>query len=430
MVNNSYYKCNFCGCTLRFRYQVGFFDIPVSVYCPECNCHIHGLIDLGNDPQDIKEHMIGASEIKNKEADYIVELSTEFITNKCKRSSEGDDPQFSMFLRSHPLDKERTERRARLLQLVGETYFYINTIENLYNLLENERIDLIRRYFLESENDIVKSFKEHVDYSKVVNKLDASLAIKHFVNSLLQPVMPEGAFNNIYTIMNEKVRQIIQKRPHAFKEFLIMQLDNEDFEAYLYRLPKFIVDYLKCVGQLIPIYDNYSNFDSLDLNISGISTMSIDDLVVIYKKGYELLCDSIDLVVALNNIYSHGTYDNFGYGKIDFNKKLNGYSSKFIKYEEVTNNDSIIFDGLRNKLNNIIRNAEGHNSIRINGLKQEIVFTNKHKGSTNTYTTSFLEFGKTCVDLFVAILYIWEYYYQTLKFKITLVDGVRLNYGK
>ena len=44
MVNNSYYKCSFCGTTLRLRYQVGYFDISISIYCPKCNCHISGKI--------------------------------------------------------------------------------------------------------------------------------------------------------------------------------------------------------------------------------------------------------------------------------------------------------------------------------------------------------------------------------------------------
>ena len=55
MTVNSFYKCDYCGCCLRFRYQVGVFTIPVSVYCPKCNCHIVGQIDPGNSPSTIKE---------------------------------------------------------------------------------------------------------------------------------------------------------------------------------------------------------------------------------------------------------------------------------------------------------------------------------------------------------------------------------------
>ncbi|MCR5693261.1 MAG: hypothetical protein K6G74_04805 [Bacilli bacterium] len=387
------------------------------------------MIDIGDDPQSIREHVIGASEIESDEAEYTLELSTEFLVDKCKKNSKSDKPELTMFLRSGPLDEKRTERRVELLTFVRDADYCINTIENLYNLLENDDVDLIRKYFLESSNGFVNSFRENIDYNKVINKLDAMLAVKHFVNSLLTPLMPEGVFRKLYDIMNVKVRGIVQSHTSAFMDFL-KQLDGDSVEAYLYRIPKFIVDYIKVVGQLIPLYDNYSKFDSIDLNKSGISTMSVDEMVVIYKKGYELLCDSIDLIVALNNISHHGTYDNFGCGKVDFDKKLNGYPSKYVKYQEVTNNDYDLFDGLRGKLNNIIRNAEGHNSIRIDGLNQNITFTNKRKGNVDTYTISFLEFGKNCIDLFVAILHIWEFYYQTIKFKSVFIDEMTLNYGK
>ena len=428
MVMNSYYKCDFCGCTLRFRYQVGAFNIPISVYCPKCNCHISGLVDFGDGLQSIKESIIGASEIDNETSEYIIELSTEFITDKCKKSSEDDEYQFSMFLRSNPFDKERTTRRAELLQFVKDSESCIDTIENLYNLLENDRADLIRKYFLETDNPIIKSYKKKVDYYKVINKLDAMLAVKHYFNTLLRPVMPQGVFDNLYKIMNEKVPRIVSGRLRSLAEYL-RHLDNDDLEAYLYRIPKFIIDYIKCVGQLIPVYDNYSNFDSLDLNMVGLSTISVDEMVVIYKKGFELLCDSVDLIVALNNIERHGSYDNFGYGKVDFAKKLNGYGSKYMKYEEVTKGNSDLYDGVKNKLNNIIRNAESHNSIRIDGFNQKITFINKHMGNTNIHKTSFLEFGKECIDLFVAVLHVWEYYYQVVKLKSVFIDRLELHYG-
>ena len=429
MVQNSYYKCDFCDCTLRFRTQIGAFSIPINVYCPKCNCHISGTIDPGDGPQSIDGHVIGASEIEGDKAEYTVELSTEFLVHKCKKNKKGQKPELTMFLRSGPFDEERRKKMGRLLQLVDEAGYYVNTIENLYNLLENGDIDLTRKYFLESNNDFVSSFRENRDYNKVINKLDAMLAVKHFVNTLLMPLMPEGVFGELYDIMDVKVKGIVQGHTSAFMDYL-KRLDNDSVEAYLYRIPKFIVDYIKVVGQLVPLYDNYTKFDSIDLKLNGISTMSVDEMVVVYKKGFELLCDSIDLIVALNNISHHGTYDNFGYGKVDFDKKLNGYPSKFVKYQEVTNNNYDLFDGIRGKLNNTIRNAEGHNSIRIDGLNQNITFINKYKGNVDTCTISFLEFGKSCIDVFVAILHVWEFYYQTVKFKSVFIDRTPLNYGK
>lgn len=429
MTVNSFYKCDYCECCLRFRYQVGAFTIPVSVYCPKCNCHIVGQIDPGNSPSTIKESIIGATKIDNDDYEYMVELSTEFIVDKCQKKEDASIYRPSMFLRSNPFDEERNDRRINLLRLAEESEYYINAIENIYNLLEKNEIDLIRKYFLEANNGFLNAMRKETDYSKVINKLDAILAVKHFINNLLMPAMPEGVFKQIYEIMNTKVRRILKNYNKEVIDYL-NSLSSDYFETYLFRIPKFFTDYIRCIKQLIPVYDNYSSFDSLDLNTSGISTLSVDEMTVVYKKGYELLCDSIDLVVGLYNIETYGAYNDFGNGFADFSKKLNGYNSKFTKYQDVTNNQSDLFDGIRNKLNSIIRNAEGHNSIKIDGLNQEITFINNHKGKTNTLKLPFLEFGKACIDLFVAVLFIWEYFYNIVRFKAVFVDGLKLNYGK
>lgn len=427
MVINSYYKCSFCGTTLRFRYQVGYFNIPVSIYCPKCDCHISGKIYIDQSKPPIVESIIGSDKIDGQEAEYQVELSTEFLVNKCKKNNP-DQFDVSMFLKSDPFNEKRTQRRNSLMYLAQNVDYTVNTIENLYNLLRKNEIPLIKEYFLRADDSIMNSYGMDVDYNKINNKIDAMLAIKHYANSALSPTMPVGVFNNMYEIMNAKVRRIIQNHGNAFLEYLAF-IDADYLDTYFYRMPKFFADYLKCVEQLIPIYDNYSTFDSINLSTEGVSTISIDDLSTIYKKGYELLCDSIDLVSGLYNIETCGHFDDFGTGRTDFAEKVNGFNSKFNKYKEFTHNTSDLYDGIRDKLNNVIRNAEGHNSIIINGLKQEVTFRNKHKGNTNDLTITFLKFGKACIDLYSAVLYVWEYFYQVVKFKATLIDRDKLSYG-
>lgn len=427
MVNNSYYKCSFCGTTLRLRYQVGYFDIPVSIYCPKCNCHVSGKIYINQNEPSISENIFGAETIDEHNAEYLIELSTEFLVDKCKKN-DPDQIDLSIFLKSNPFDEERAKRRNDLMYLAQNAEHSANIIENLYNLLKKNEISLIKECFLKTDDPIMDYYRKNVDYNKIKNRVDAMLAIKHYINSVISPTMTAGVFKNMYEIMNTKVRRIVQNHLPAFLEYL-SYINTDYLDTYLYRMPKFFIDYLKCVEQLIPVYDNYSTFDSIDLSAKGISTISIDDLSSIYKKGYELLCDSIDLVSGLYNIETFGHFDAFGNGRESFEEKMNKFSSKYNKYKELTTNGSDLFDGIRDRLNNIIRNAEGHNSIIINGLNQEVTFCNKHKGKINNFTTSFLEFGKMCIDLYSAVLYVWEYLYQLVKFKATLIDKIKLNYG-
>lgn len=430
MVNNTIYKCDYCNSLLRLRYQVGYFNIPINIYCPKCNSHISGTIVVGNNISEIKEYVVGATRDKSDDYEFVIELSTEFITDKSKKKEDYPEYPMSMFLKSDPLNEERNKRRELLLRFAKSSDHYINIIENLYNLLDEKRIDLIREFFLKNCSlAFLNVMRDKIDYNQIINELDATLATKHLFNNILNPIMPKGVFENIYNIMNDKIRKMFQMHFSAIQEF-ISYLDVDYFQTYLHRIPDFIVDYIKHIEQLIPIYDNYEVFDSINLEEKGITTLSIDDMAVLYKKGYELLCDSIDLLIGLYNIEANGTYDNFGKEILDFNEKLNSYNSKFNKYVEFTSKSSDLFDGIRGKLNNVIRNAEGHNSISIDGLTQRIVFINKHKGNVKTHEMTFLEFGKACIDIFVAILNVWEYYYQLVKFKSVLIDKKPLNYGK
>ena len=430
MVKNYYYKCDACETSIRFRFQIGAFNMPISVYCPKCNCHIEGSIAVDNENVVTKSSVLGAHEYDSKDnfADYVVELSTEFLVNKCVKDSP-DTILPSMFLRSDIFNDEKNQKRANLLYATSKRFIYINIIENIYNLLDTEQIDLLKQYLIMCSSRFVKCDKKVFPFDDIKNKLDAILASKHFINTLLIPFMTPGTFSGLYDVMDKKIRDIITKHQSAFKEFL-RNIDDYYFDIYWSRIPKFVIEYLKCVNQLIPIYECYEKFDSVDLNTSGISTISIDDMVVIYKKGYELICDSIDLLTGLYNIENFGTYDNFGHASVcDFTEKMNSYSSKYKKYEDATNNNSSLFDNIRGTLNRVIRNAEGHNSIKINGLEQTVTFINRHKGNVDQETISFLEFGKKCIDVFIAVLYLWEYYYQLTKFKLSLVDQIQLNYG-
>ena len=157
--------------------------------------------------------------------------------------------------------------------------------------------------------------------------------------------------------------------------------------------------------------------------------MSIESMATIYKKGYETLCDSFDAVIGLYNICNKGTYDNFDKGVFDFREKLSKFGSKYNKYVFYSEKSDSLFDVFKGKINNTIRNAEGHNSIKIDGLNQNVTFVSVNsKGKIHSLTESFLEFGKQCIELHSALLFVWEYYYQLFKIKLVRIEKMTLNY--
>ena len=426
MVQNSLYKCSICGDILRLRYQVGFANIPVNIYCPKCNSHIFGTIVVDQDNIGIKEEIKNASFLKDsEEPDYVMELACEFIVDKWAKAKDFPDFPMSMFMRSNPFDSKRTEFRNNYFHIVNNRDSYVMALENIFNLLRKNKIDLLRDYLIKRNWPVFDSN----ELNKISNPLDALIASKHYVNYVVHPAMVEGVFDKIHNIMNNIVPGINRKHPYAIKEFLKYLDDRKYFDVYYKRMPAFFVDYIKVAEQLAPVYDVYKVFDKVDLNKRGVSTISVDSMAVIYKKGFELLCDSIDLLIGLYNISNNGTYDNFDEGLFDFEERTNKFGSKYNKYVYFTGKTSALSDDFKDKINNTIRNAEGHNSIEIDGLNQNITFKNKNsKGVVTTYTESFLEFGKQCIDLFSTLLFVWEYYYQLLKLKYVLLDSLGLNY--
>lgn len=49
MIDNVFVQCNYCKAKIRLRFQMGFFDIPFGICCPDCSVHIYGLREMEND---------------------------------------------------------------------------------------------------------------------------------------------------------------------------------------------------------------------------------------------------------------------------------------------------------------------------------------------------------------------------------------------
>ena len=43
MMDGKLVKCNYCNTTVLLRFQMGYFDIPFDICCPNCKVHISGI---------------------------------------------------------------------------------------------------------------------------------------------------------------------------------------------------------------------------------------------------------------------------------------------------------------------------------------------------------------------------------------------------
>ena len=431
MVINSYYSCDACGCKLRFRYQAGYLKSTVSVYCPKCNSHIYGKIETKD---HIDEDMVGVSRENKDEWEYIIELASEFLVTKPKAKGDKEEYDLTPFIRNMTflgLDnkgyEEHEERLNRLISLSENRAKLIWEFESIFGFLRDGKTDLLVTFLKKLDNPFVTTLKELEDFDSIHSKLDALVVAKHYVNCILQQTMVADVPEKVHGIMCDVFPRFSRQHPDALRDFCHFLRENEYFEVFYKKIPEFILEYFKCLNQLVPIYNVYTKFDTIDLSTYGISTVSVDDLTALYQKGYEIMCDSMDFFIGLYNIETKGGFDGFEKGIFDFKEKMAAFSSKYKKYEFICEKKFHMLEGISGKLDNTIRNAIGHNSVDRCGCKQEILFHDKNKkgiGKTETY--SFLEFGKITIDLYNSLLLVWEYYYQAAK-ALLIMEGESLN---
>ncbi|EHV2938308.1 zinc chelation protein SecC, partial [Enterococcus faecalis] len=102
MVDNKFITCSTCGTTINLRIQLGYFNIPFHVNCPNCDILINGKVIL-EDAENYYIKLDNACEIDEYENEfYSVELSAEFPTRKIKKKTMGlDNVELSPFIRAH-----------------------------------------------------------------------------------------------------------------------------------------------------------------------------------------------------------------------------------------------------------------------------------------------------------------------------------------
>lgn len=421
MVVKLYYKCSICGCHIGLRYQIGYFDIPVNIYCPNCNTHISGIIQIKGKNENQLKNVVPISHFSDG---YTLELATEFLIKKYKKGFMID---LTPFLRSDPFDDERNKIRIRIMFLAKNYSNASCVIENIYNLLKNNQLELLKKYLKNQAEPGGLFFEEKKLLNDVINPLDFLMITKKYIMNILDASIT----SNTHKVINEIIdntKKIFIKNTRSTKDFLKFLNENNYFDIYFNKIPEYIVKYLSKINQLIPIYQCYETFNNVNLEEEGISTLSIEDMHELYTKGYEIICDSVDVLFGLNNMENRVSYDIFSDGRANFSEKLNGYGSKYNKYLAVAKLDTKFSKEFINLLENIIRNSNAHNSMSFDGLNQVITFVDKNKGKSRKRNMYFLEFGKKIIEIYSSILYLWEYYYQSLKNKYLVLDKLTPNY--
>lgn len=412
MTTNYFVSCNVCGTTINLRAQIGFYNIPFNIYCPNCQTHINGILVINQDKLGIDLQIENASIDSKAEKPcgklYCAELSAEFPTSKMylRDYDRYDLPAFIRNMKFYSDDKEAVE--ATEDAMLFSKYFSSRwkEIKVLYELFWNNKYSLL---YPNLENEIGNY--DYMPLTRVVNDFDACMALHQlFITTTgLTYALDKQELVN-YTRISKLVTQNIDVIIQVQKYTQNVSLNFNSLEKKSFKL---IDIFIGLYEQLIPVVAlrNSKCLDNVNKEKYGIMTTNIEELTSFYASSYEWILENIDVVIALNNIVSRNNYNECINGKTIDSLVHTGSKIRKLEYLDKSEPFSPPTDSLKNR----VRNSIQHVNCDINYETQELVFLDSYRGKTKEVKMYLIDFADLCLENFSIIIYILELVYNLRK---------------
>lgn len=424
MIDNSYIECNFCQNIINLRTQIGYYSVPFYFNCPECTGEISGEVSIDNESMNISViELVNANlanDIELYSEDYFcVELAAEFMTTKPKIRSEV--PIIGPFMSSTHLFKEFNIKSQNY---VAEARIFADfpkgkwkELMGFQNLLRNKKNSVLFKKL----NEILLE-NPYIPFKTVKSRIDAISVMHQYL------IISTG----LLTSLDSKTVKAIMSLQH---------IDSSNYNhlintaSYLNINEKKLIEIEKKAIDLIDKYRNFyvhilpvvverkaDNFEFVDLDNKGISTVSYQQLMNFYASSFEWILDKIDIIIVLNNFRFRGRGDLCANGKKY--AEIEKLYSRFLKLDfyDDSENKGLVFSSLKNK----IRNGIQHFDTYIDYNNQIVTFTNTNRsGKTTEEIMYFSEFANLCIDNFSIIVYMNEIIYRLRQYEIIKKEGKR-----
>ena len=401
MVDNKFITCSTCGTTINLRIQLGYFNIPFHVNCPNCDIPINGKVIL-EDAEDYYIKLENACETDEYENEfYSVELSAEFPTRKILKKNMELEAELSPFIRVQSFYNDILLSKTSTNNAMFFSNYYKKHWSELkinYNLFWNNKLRLLKPKI---KNELPKY--PHIGVTEVHNMLDACMALHQMLITTtgISVIVGSNSISRYIRLANLMLKD--KSKLPKYNEYSIKiesKLDNIVKKAF-----KLIESFAKIYDQLIPVVSlRYADkMNNVDMDKYGIMTANFEELTTFYAQSYEWILENVDIVIALNNIEVRGDYQKCENGK-SYDEYLKVFKGKKLEW---MNNDepfSIPVISLKNKL----RNAIQHFDSEIDYTTQIIKFHDRE----NVEKLYLMEFASLCIDNFSVVIYILELVYN------------------
>ena len=412
MVFHAFSQCNYCKTNILLRFQMGYFDIPFDICCPECGVHICGVQKIVDDhtltinnASIIEEDLDGL--------DYYADFSVELPHAKTNRFESIESlmkTNFSPFMLTASLYEG--DKYFELVKKMGEFLSFRTScwsrLTPLYDLFFNGKIALTQEHFLKFSSRFV-----------VKNDIDALMALHQTTVLGMNTILPDGTLGKFI----DASKQISTQSVLLKMDDLITSLGGEEyFNSVSKRLvriyDRWIVNFEKYIPATMLSLGNA--VEKLDKDTFGIATTSFEDMIKFYADSYELILDYIDVAIGLNNIVVRGEHNTFPTNTIRVNKKTPCVGS-FEDYREIVKSSrlNLFVDNepfsKAIPLNRKVRNAIAHFSYEFNAGTQKITFSDKFKSNDNTVELYLVELALLCYENISILVYLDELLYTLRK---------------
>ena len=405
MIEHSFVQCKYCKTKILLRFQMGYFDIPFDICCPECGVHIYGVQKIVDD-HTLTLNNASIIEEDLDSLDYYADFSVELPhakTNRFESIESLTKTKFSPFMLTASLYEG--DKYFGLVKKMGEFLSFRascwSQLTPLYDLFFNGRVALTQEHFLKISSRFV-----------VKNELDALMALHQTTVLGMNTILPDGTLGKFINAS----KQISTPNVLSKIDDLITSLGGDEyFNPVSKRLVKiygrWIFDFEKYIPATMLSLGNATA--KLDKETFGIATTSFEDMIKFYADSYELILDYIDVAIGLNNIVVRGDHNAFTANTVRVNKKTPCVGS-FEDYREIVKASrlNLLIDNEPFSkvipLNRNVRNAIAHFSYEFNAGTQKITFSDKYKSNDNTVELYLIELALLCYENISILVYLDE----------------------
>ena len=411
MVQRIYVKCPSCGKVYQLKFQIdqtiNIYEWPINFECVDCGDNLtykYGKRGLSPrefmympSPQDPPITTIGYSsslpiidDLYMKDLDFAqsMALSSLFLSLSFK------SPFFSLE-EIHKYDVFLTRMQNGLLPYKG-------ALNSLLPILKKGNAEAFSQKMA-----TLFDVKKYKPLGSVQDMYDSYFKLLEvgYLN-----IAPQYYLDDCHARFIKPLEDLINKLTVDEVRNIKVKLDASGLISKWYKdevLP-FLAKSIDNIQKILPVMI-YASAGIKDVTENGdlkIVTIGCDDVMDLYKEGYEVFAHSLKILVGLNNLQENGDIDVFthsGLSDVDTITKFAGKAAG--KMIEVLEGNGAFMDYLDGSMNNKIRNAASHSGgIDYDSTTQHIKCHYDATDDSKVYETTLMSVCRLCHVLILHLI--------------------------